>query len=100
MTFDTAQAALIVNALLETANNPCAHCCKEFGIQSPPQTSHGICRRHFLYMMREAGIPEDVQQREMAKADARNLYSPDMATQGAPQQSAGPQTSPHSALPA
>jgi hypothetical protein len=47
-----ALARLIVGTLLEDAavNVVCAGCQQEFGVQPPPNASHGYCKRHMLEM--------------------------------------------------
>jgi hypothetical protein len=49
-------ARAIVGTLLEDAavNVICAGCQQEFGVQPPPNASHGYCKRHLLQMYEQS----------------------------------------------
>jgi hypothetical protein len=46
----------------------------------PPGTSHGVCRRHFIETMREAGVPEETIKTKVARKDKEGNWSPDLGT--------------------
>lgn len=64
----------LTDVLLETSNAPCAWC-KTGG---PPGTSHGMCKRHFISQMKEAGIPDEEIERMCQGRE--HLFSPDLGT--------------------
>jgi hypothetical protein len=57
------EAQAIVDTLLENdqfqVSDECSWCNSEFGLEPTHGASHGICKRHYSEMMRQAGIPED-----------------------------------------
>lgn len=64
----------LADVLLETANAPCAWCKRD----APPGTSHGICKRHFIQQLKQAGLSdEEIEQTCLGKDQ---LFSPDLET--------------------
>lgn len=57
----------------------CANCEKELGIldRSDRTKSHGMCKRHFMEFVRDAGTPEDEIQQAL-KEFSTTGFCPDL----------------------
>lgn len=66
------RAAQVVHTLLEDGplHRACANCQKDYGVKPEPQTSHGMCKRHWIEQM------ADLLGSEELAAQKANTHDP------------------------